>query len=114
MEKPVVNISGSTIRSGAAGLLQQPLEMLEVGLAVVPGQGGLDQGDIQVRQCRQITHSFSAACRSVSSRFGKTQAHQALALRWALVEHRDRDGRHAMLAGHPQGHGDVIQVRAYL
>jgi len=33
---------------GARGLLQQQLEMLQVGLAVMPGQGGLYQGDIQV------------------------------------------------------------------
>ncbi|MCY1181942.1 hypothetical protein D9M73_224770 [compost metagenome] len=55
----------------AAGLLQQLLEMLQVGLAVVPGQGGLDQRNGQVRQCTQITHNFSAASRRVSSRLAK-------------------------------------------
>ncbi|MNN52092.1 hypothetical protein D3C81_1667690 [compost metagenome] len=56
---------------GAASLLQQRLEMLEVGLAVVPGQGSLDQRNGQLRQCTQITHSFSAASRRVSSRLAK-------------------------------------------
>ncbi|WP_216545188.1 hypothetical protein, partial [Vibrio cholerae] len=46
--------------------------------------------------------------------FGKAQAQQTQALGWVLVEHRHRNGRHAMFAGHPQGHGDVIQVWAYL
>ncbi len=46
---------------GTGGALQQGGEMLAVGLGVVPGQGGLDQGDVQVRQNRQIAHSFSAA-----------------------------------------------------
>ena len=44
-----------------AHLLQQHLEVRIVGLAVVPGQGGLHQGDFQVRQCAQIAHSRSAA-----------------------------------------------------
>ncbi|MNO65524.1 hypothetical protein D3C76_562840 [compost metagenome] len=44
-----------------AHLLQQHLEVRVVGLAVVPGQGGLHQGDFQVRQCTQIAHSRSAA-----------------------------------------------------
>ncbi|MCY1445327.1 hypothetical protein D9M71_618370 [compost metagenome] len=44
-----------------AYLLQQHLEVRKVGLAVVPGQGGLHQGDFQVRQCTQIAHSRSAA-----------------------------------------------------
>ncbi|MNC50981.1 hypothetical protein D3C75_1002550 [compost metagenome] len=56
---------------GAASLLQQRLEMLKVGLAVVPGQGRLDQRNGQFRQCTQITHSFSAASRRVSSRLAK-------------------------------------------
>ncbi|MNZ84028.1 hypothetical protein D3C78_1027730 [compost metagenome] len=56
---------------GAASLLQQRLEMLEVGLAVVPGQGRLDQRNGQLGQCTQITHSFSAASRRVSSRLAK-------------------------------------------
>ncbi len=46
---------------GTGGALQQGGEMLAVGLGVVPDQGGLDQGDVQVRQNRQIAHSFSAA-----------------------------------------------------
>ncbi|MNV72282.1 hypothetical protein D3C71_1653590 [compost metagenome] len=45
----------------ADGLLQQHLEAGIVGLAVMPGQGGLHQGDFQVRQFTQIAHSFSAA-----------------------------------------------------
>ncbi|MNH36375.1 hypothetical protein D3C79_971590 [compost metagenome] len=44
-----------------AHLLQQHFEVRIVGLTVVPGQGGLHQGDFQVRQLTQIAHSFSAA-----------------------------------------------------
>ena len=40
---------------------QQLFEMRIVGLAVVPGQGCLHQGDFQIGQFTQIAHSFSAA-----------------------------------------------------
>ncbi|MCY1180304.1 hypothetical protein D9M73_207360 [compost metagenome] len=42
-------------------LLQQGFEVRVVGGAVVPGQGGLHQGQLEVGQGGQIAHSFSAA-----------------------------------------------------
>ncbi|MNP29308.1 hypothetical protein D3C76_1223270 [compost metagenome] len=44
-----------------ARLLQQSGEARAVGLGVMPGQGGLHQGELEVRQLAQIAHSFSAA-----------------------------------------------------
>ncbi len=56
---------------GASGLLQQHVEVLKVGLTVMPGEAGLDQRQIEIGQRTQITHSFAAASRSVSSRLAK-------------------------------------------
>ncbi|MNN25568.1 hypothetical protein D3C81_1390460 [compost metagenome] len=45
----------------ATRLLQQRGETRPIGLGVMPGQGGLHQGELEVRQLAQIAHSFSAA-----------------------------------------------------
>ncbi|MNH33598.1 hypothetical protein D3C79_941270 [compost metagenome] len=52
---------GEDHQVGIFSLVEQHLEMRVIGLAVVPGQGRLHQGDFQVGQCTQIAHSFSAA-----------------------------------------------------
>nr|GFD22720.1 hypothetical protein [Tanacetum cinerariifolium] len=46
---------------GTLSLVEQIFEVRVVGFAVVPDQGGLYQGDVQVRQIAQIAHNFSAA-----------------------------------------------------
>ncbi len=66
MEKPVVNISGSRMRSVASA---RPAMMLPILLPVIrglfPGQFTLDQGDAQ------ILHNRSAAASSTASLLAK-------------------------------------------